>query len=134
MASSFIVAGSGTSSAALAGITYFLGRKPDKYKKLCDEVRSAFTSEADITLESTILFRGSFRERERRSKVNGSPGGVAVGVHQFSAGRMEHNFKDAKSFVPERWLPHSEGALFANDNRAAMQPFSYGPRNCIGVK
>ncbi|KAK7982106.1 Cytochrome P450 monooxygenase alt3 [Apiospora saccharicola] len=155
MASSFIVAGSGTSSAALAGITYLLCKNPDKYKNLCDEVRSAFTSEAEITLESTSrlsYLKAAIEEGLRLyppspstfprfvppgkgEEIEGQwvPGGAAVGVHQFSAGRMEHNFKDAISFIPERWLPLSQGAEFVNDNRAAMQPFSYGPRNCIGV-
>lgn len=155
MASSFIVAGSGTSSAALAGITYFLCRNPDKYKNLCDEVRSAFTSEADITLESTSrlsYLKAGIEEGLRLYPPNPSifpqlvpgkgeeiegqwvPGGVAVGVHQFSAGPIEPNFKEAEAFIPERWLPRWEGAEFAKDNQAAMQPFSYGPRNCVGVK
>ncbi|KAK8090591.1 Cytochrome P450 monooxygenase alt3 [Apiospora phragmitis] len=154
MASSFIVAGSGTSSAALAGITYFLCRSPDKYQKLCAEIRSAFTSEADITLESTsrLSYLKAIIEEGLRlyppspstfprfvpgkgEEIEGKwvPGGTAVGVHQFSAGRSSINFKDAKAFIPERWLPLSEGSEFANDNRAAMQPFSYGPRNCIGL-
>ncbi|KAK8080117.1 Cytochrome P450 monooxygenase alt3 [Apiospora hydei] len=154
MASSFIVAGSGTSSAALAGITYFLCKSPDKYQKLCDEIRSAFTSEGDITLESTgrLGYLKAVIEEGLRlyppspstfprfvpgkgEEIEGKwvPGGTAVGVHQFSAGRSSINFKDAKAFIPERWLSLSESSEFVNDNRAAMQPFSYGPRNCIGV-
>lgn len=35
--------------------------------------------------------------------------------------------------MPERWLSDGEaGPEFANDDRAACQPFSLGTRNCIG--
>ena len=50
-------------------------------------------------------------------------------MHQTSANLSEHNFKDAHSFVPERWLGDQR---YAEDDRAAMQPFSFGLRNCIG--
>ncbi|KAK6852413.1 Cytochrome P450 monooxygenase alt3 [Apiospora arundinis] len=154
MASSFIVAGSGTSASALAGITFFLCSNPEKYQKLSSEIRSAFASEADITLESTgrLSYLKAVIEEGLRlyppspstfprfvqgkgEEIEGRwvPGGTAVGVHQFSAGRSSLNFKDAKAFIPERWLPLPEGSEYANDVRSAVQPFSYGPRNCIGV-
>lgn len=47
---------------------------------------------------------------------------------------MFHNpkfFKDAEVFVPERWLGDPK---YADDKRVAVQPFSVGPRNCIGKK
>ena len=53
---------------------------------------------------------------------------------QFSthvAHRSAANFKDADMFIPERWLGGEE---FAADNREASQPFSVGPRSCIGRK
>lgn len=36
--------------------------------------------------------------------------------------------------MPERWLPQNQdpASPFYNDNRAVLQPFSVGPRNCIG--
>ena len=33
-------------------------------------------------------------------------------------------------FIPERWL--GQDSRFKDDNRDAFQPFSTGPRNCIG--
>lgn len=59
---------------------------------------------------------------------------MAVGVNQFTAGHMEWNFKHARSFIPERWLESAKNTEFANDDKAAVQPFSYGPRSCIGKK
>ena len=40
-------------------------------------------------------------------------------------------FKDPLEFVPERWLGDER---YADDQRAAMQPFSVGPRDCVGKK
>jgi len=42
------------------------------------------------------------------------------------------NFHDPNSFHPERCLPLNASSPFANDDRAAFQPFFIGPRNCIG--
>lgn len=47
---------------------------------------------------------------------------------------MFHNpdfFQDAESFIPERWLGDPR---FDGDQKAALEPFSVGPRNCIGKK
>lgn len=43
------------------------------------------------------------------------------------------NFARPHEFIPERWL-ETETGEFANDKREILQPFSYGPRNCIGKK
>jgi cytochrome P450 len=40
-------------------------------------------------------------------------------------------FKDPFAFVPERWLGDER---YADDARAAVQPFSAGPRDCLGKK
>jgi cytochrome P450 len=56
---------------------------------------------------------------------------TSVGVNQFAAFRHPVNFVKPTSFCPERWLP--EGAHeFRDDNKAVYQPFSAGPRNCLG--
>lgn len=68
-----------------------------------------------------------------------------VGVPQYPAYRSATNFAFPDSFIPERWLqpddalfaptasdPHFDRDTFAADARAVLQPFSVGPRNCIG--
>lgn len=45
------------------------------------------------------------------------------------------NFYAPDKFMPERWLEDARDDLsspFYNDNRDILQPFSVGPRNCIG--
>jgi hypothetical protein len=53
------------------------------------------------------------------------------GVYQLAANRLEVNFARADEFLPERWFDDAP-AEFSNDRRDIYQPFSYGPRNCVG--
>ena len=50
--STLIIAGSETTATVLSGVTYLLLRNPRVLAKLQDEIRSAFTKEEEITLES----------------------------------------------------------------------------------
>ncbi|KAL1625079.1 hypothetical protein SLS56_007506 [Neofusicoccum ribis] len=53
----------------------------------------------------------------------------------YTAYHSPVNFKDPLSFIPERWIADDPAAAeFENDRKAVLQPFSYGPRNCIGKK
>lgn len=52
-------------------------------------------------------------------------------VSQWSIYRNEKYFAQPTTFIPERWLGDPR---FENDDRSALQPFSFGPRNCIGRK
>jgi cytochrome P450 len=52
-----------------------------------------------------------------------------VSVTQYSTYRSPTNFKNPDSFVPERWMKSPE---YATDRKSALQPFSVGPRNCVG--
>lgn len=56
-----------------------------------------------------------------------------VSVSTFAAFRSPDNFSNPEAFVPERWIPTDPlYERYANDNRDVFQPFSFGPRNCIG--
>ncbi|KAK4142249.1 Isotrichodermin C-15 hydroxylase [Dichotomopilus funicola] len=145
-----IIAGSETTASLLSGTTFHLLSNPDKYRKLVQEIRSSFNTEDDITLlaanglaYTNAVFEEGFRmyppvplALSRRTPPNGEeiegywmPGKTAVGVPQWAANQSETNFRDASKFIPERWLGDPK---YANDSRAAMQPFLLGPRNCIG--
>lgn len=55
-----------------------------------------------------------------------------MGMAQYAVFRSPANFKDPELYLPERWLD-TDGP-YAKDRREALQPFSFGPRNCIGRK
>jgi cytochrome P450 len=49
-------------------------------------------------------------------------------VGGWAASHNPVNFRDPDSFIPERWI----GDKYSADHKKAMQPFSLGPRGCIG--
>lgn len=157
-----IIAGSETTGTFLAGAISQVLKSPHAYQRLVDEIRSTFTTEAEITIAATtnLAYMNAVIDETFRiyppapaafPRVVPSPGedlcgewipgGTTVGVPQFAANRSFHNFHRPEDFLPERWLP--EGKLqngevtashFARDAKQVVQPFSYGPRNCIGKK
>lgn len=67
--------------------------------------------------------------------ISGSfvPEGTTIGVHHYSTYHSPSNFHLAEEFHPERWLRESRDLPpFVGDNKECMQPFSYGPRECLG--
>lgn len=64
--------------------------------------------------------------------VNGEyvPEGAAVSIPIYAASRSARNWSHPDCFIPERWV--GEDSQFSSDKREASQPFSFGPRNCIG--
>lgn len=55
-----------------------------------------------------------------------------VQISTLATSLSSSNFHDPDCFVPERWL--GDDARFQNDKKQASQPFSIGPRNCVGQK
>ncbi|KAI4753317.1 cytochrome P450 [Aureobasidium sp. EXF-3400] len=119
--------------------------------RLTRELRSAFSRDSDITIEALqqLPYLSACVEEGMRlyppvptglprqvpqggARICGEyvPEDVTVSVSQWATYHSESNFYDAESFIPERWL--GEDARFEHDNHAAFQPFSVGPRNCIG--
>ncbi|KAJ5889673.1 hypothetical protein N7504_010483 [Penicillium tannophilum] len=145
-----IIAGSETTATLLSGATYLLLRSPHAFAKLKEEVRGAFKSDADVTLEACnqlVYLQACLNEALRMyppvpvglpriidaqgDTIDGHfvPGGTTVSVPHVATYHSEKNFKDAKHFIPER---HLDDLRYASDNKNALQPFSFGPRNCIG--
>lgn len=54
-----------------------------------------------------------------------------MGVHIYSVQRQEEDFPDANSFQPERWM---DKEAQSNNNKKAANPFSIGPKACIGKR
>ncbi|KAF4472377.1 Isotrichodermin C-15 hydroxylase [Fusarium albosuccineum] len=145
-----IVAGSETTATLLSGTTYFLLINRAKYDKLVDEIRSELNSEDEITIarvnqlsytvavlnEGLRMYPPVPIGLPRKVPMNGEvvqgywlPEKTGVSVPHWSAYRSDTNFLEPDSFIPERWLGDPR---FASDNKAVLQPFSMGPRNCIG--
>ncbi|TAQ90989.1 hypothetical protein B7494_g721 [Chlorociboria aeruginascens] len=143
----FIIAGSETTATLLTGLTYHLLLNPDKLHLLTHEIRSSFTTSSSITLHKLgeMKYLGACIEEGLRMypPVPATffrlipPGGdkTSVGVNFWAASYSARNFHDPNNFYPERWLSSSDdpSSPFYNDDKKARQPFSYGPRNCIGI-
>lgn len=62
---------------------------------------------------------------------------TTIGVNLFSIQNSATFWADPRGFHPERFLPQSDSRYdraFDKDVKAAFQPFSVGPRNCIGSR
>ncbi|KAH8422605.1 cytochrome P450 [Aspergillus melleus] len=150
---SLMIAGSETSASILTSAHYFVLSNPRIYRRLLAEVRHQFASDRDVTgatvnkckylvavLEETMRIWPAIAVSLPRltppkgCEIDGSwvPGGIKVGVNQWAAYHSERNFSRPDEFLPERWLEEGKED-FANDDKAAFQPFSAGPRNCLGM-
>ena len=151
---SLSIAGSESTATLLSGATFYLLTNGQAYATLVKEVRTAFSSEYEITLASTnnLPYLEAVLSESLRlyppvagtlprqvppggETIDGAyvPAGTAVGVNHFSCYRHPQNFHRPNEFLPERWLPGTrDAAPFDKDHRACMQPFSFGPRNCLG--
>ncbi|KAI5925904.1 cytochrome P450 [Camillea tinctor] len=146
----FMIAGSETTATLLSGLTYYLLQNPDKMEILVGEIRGHFSDVNDMsfdTLANLKYLTACLKEGLRiyppipvgsPRVVSGGgqiitgrwvPSGTRVSVHHWSTYHSPANFKNHGSFVPERWLGDP---LYANDKLDAHQPFSWGPRNCLG--
>ena len=58
-----------------------------------------------------------------------------MNVYQLAAYSSSTNFSQPESFIPERWLSDTDPDyrnFAAQDHKDVFQPFSVGPKNCIG--
>lgn len=146
-----LLAGSETTSTTLTSLTFYLLSNPECLQKLNKEVREAFaaTGEHAITAESVAqlpYLHGCIEETLRifptvtvglprdcpGAVIDGHyvPEGVVVSSEVTSMHLDPRWWKDPDSFRPERWV----GEGFAGDDRRrAFQPFSTGPRACLGI-
>ncbi|PLB47616.1 benzoate 4-monooxygenase cytochrome P450 [Aspergillus steynii IBT 23096] len=149
---SFSIAGSEATATALAALVFYICTHPRVYRVLVAEIRDRFAHNAKVTLATVneLPYLNAVLTEVLRIHppvaitlprvvpstgvfLNGRfiPPGTTVGVNHFSTYRASRNFHRPGDFVPERWLV-DRPAEFENDARDAFQPFSFGPRNCLG--
>ncbi|KAI4867191.1 benzoate 4-monooxygenase cytochrome P450 [Hypoxylon rubiginosum] len=147
-----VTAGSETVATASATTLFLLLKNPDAMERAKQEIRSAFASAQDITAtavtqlpyllaaidESMRIWPPVATSFNPRAVTSGGctvdgyfiPEGACIGIHNHVVGRSEEYFRNAKKFVPERWLGDER---YVSDARELFQPFSSGPLNCIGL-
>ncbi|KAK1145435.1 hypothetical protein N8T08_004310 [Aspergillus melleus] len=145
-----LIGGSETTATLLSGITYLLLQNPEVLARLTEEVRSSFHSEKDITMDSvnSLSYMLACLNEALRSyppipiglprvvPKNGrqimgkyvAPDTI-VAIHHWATYHNEKYFANPFGFHPERFLGDER---FANDNFDILQPFNFGPRNCLG--
>lgn len=145
-----IFAGSETTATLLSGAVYYICAHPLVLQKLQHEIRGTFQDKGDINMVSVNqlpymlamisevlrIYPPVAISFNRRTPPHGCtiaghhvPGDTLVGINHWAISHSSIHFKDPYKFRPERWLGPSESG---GDNRKASQPFSVGPRNCIG--
>ncbi|KAJ4408873.1 hypothetical protein N0V82_009603 [Gnomoniopsis sp. IMI 355080] len=155
----FFPAGGDTTATGISALFFYLSRNPEAYRKLAEEVRSAFSSADEIKggpqLTGCHYLRACFDEALRLSlPVSGTlwceladgefekagplvvdghviPQGTLLGVNIYSLHHNERYFPDSFAFKPERWLSKDDTAAMKTMN-AAFDAFSTGPRGCAG--
>ncbi|CAM1500429.1 Fc.00g095910.m01.CDS01 [Cosmosporella sp. VM-42] len=145
-----VIAGSETSATLLAVAMYYLLSNREYLDKVCKEIRDAFDSEDAINfagisklpylravIDESLRIHSPLPAGFNRFVPKGGAiidgefvhEGTMVQVPHWAAYHSESNFRDPYTFAPQRWLGDER---YADDNRDVFQPFSIGPRNCIG--
>ncbi|KAK4174617.1 cytochrome P450 [Triangularia setosa] len=151
-----VIAGSETTATVLTGMMNYLVWNPQYLKKVTDEVRGLGGDETEITLDSLRELKwlnAVLTEALRlcmpvpwvlpRRVPNGGgvvagvtlPGQTLVSIQAYTMHRDPNNWYKAEEFLPERWLPgaYKPESKFYRDKKEASQPFSVGPRVCLGM-
>lgn len=155
-----VAAGSDTTSTVISATMFYLVRHPAVLKKLQDEVRAAFDSVDEIKTSAKLsnlqYLRACIDEGLRMSPpvpgmlhrrvlaggldIEGQhiPAGTIVGSAAYCVHHSESHFPRSFDFIPERWIPGSQGLGFevtektVEAQKLSFVPFSTGSRNCVG--
>ncbi|KAH8660703.1 cytochrome P450 monooxygenase [Tricladium varicosporioides] len=145
-ASTLIIAGGETVATFLAATTFHLLKTPIAYTKLRNEIRSRYKSASEIDALSAqqLPYLQAVISEGLRIYPPGSQGfprlcpgatigdkyippGTEVYTSAWTVTHDERYFHEPFSFKPERWIDTS-----CKDMKEASQPFSLGPRGCLG--
>jgi len=145
-----LIAGSDTTSNSSCGITYYLARHPEKQRKLQAELDTTLGFEEGVIAYESVK-RLSYLDacineglRLQSTSSMGLPrvvpeGGLEVCGRFFKEGTVlsvpsytihrnpEIWGEDVDAYRPERWFERDGGDILKTFN-----PFSYGPRGCVG--
>ncbi|KAJ6005164.1 hypothetical protein N7451_003108 [Penicillium sp. IBT 35674x] len=147
----FIVAGSETTANELSGLSARLMSNPRVHDKLVAEIRTNIKKEEDLTNENLMklpylhmclseglrihpLFPLACFAQCRKvgtiSMVIGNKASQNPIPKSTETDKLDPGFRKARmyEFIPERW----SDSEYNSDNKKASQPFSLGPRGCIG--
>jgi cytochrome P450 len=152
-----IIAGSDTTSTAMAGTFFYLAHNPTVLQKLTKEIRESFSDVEEIVsgpaLSRCSYLRACIDETLRMTPpVSGAllrevlvggldidghhiPAGVDVGVAAYAVQHNDQYYPRPFDYIPERWLSDPAANPFharLSDAHSAFCPFSIGPRGCIG--
>jgi cytochrome P450 len=152
-----IIAGSDTTSTALANAFFYLVHNPSTLEKATAEVRKTFPDAEEIhsgpELSSCMYIRAVLDEGMRmgppvggilpREVLTGGitvdnttiPAGIVIGTPHYAIHHNPEYYPEPFVFRPERWIADSSAHVTEESvalARSAFCPFSVGPRGCIG--
>ncbi|XP_047121731.1 probable cytochrome P450 301a1, mitochondrial, partial [Schistocerca piceifrons] len=152
MALDLILVGIDTISMAVCSILYQLATRPAEQEKIHQELLNLLPSaETHITsshldqmhylrafikevfrMYSTVI--GNGRTLQQDTIIGGYhiPKGVQLVFPTIVTGSMEKYVKNAKQFLPERWLKANDGGSGLHVHPFASLPYGHGPRMCLG--
>ncbi|KAL3708553.1 hypothetical protein TMatcc_006537 [Talaromyces marneffei ATCC 18224] len=151
---SLSIAGSESSATLLCGFVFHTLAHPNIHEELVKEVMEAFKSEQEIVMANVhgLTYLNAVLQECLRiyppvavtlprvvpdggEVIDGRyvPASTTVGVNHYACYHDPRNFHRPDDFLPERWMPGAKNKFpFSQDHRNCLQPFSLGPRNCLG--
>ncbi|KAI3326359.1 putative benzoate 4-monooxygenase cytochrome P450 [Xylariaceae sp. AK1471] len=132
-------AGGQETATCLVSTVFYLLKHPDMLLKARESALADDSIYIDAAITEALRVHppvsGNIQRRTGSAGhvINGQfvPPNTSVGVSQFAACHSPLNFTKPESFIVARWLANGPKE-FEKDNKGAYQPFSVGPRNCIG--
>ncbi|OJD34005.1 cytochrome p450 monooxygenase [Diplodia corticola] len=153
-----IIAGSDTTSTTLTGAIFYLLHNPAALARLAAEIRTTFATSESIrsgpSLNGCVYLRACIDEALRLSPPVGAvlprltlpggldvcgrhiPPGIGVGCPIYALHHHADHVPDPFAYRPERWLAGEVEASGGDEGvrrlHDVFNPFSVGPRGCIG--
>ncbi|KAF2736689.1 cytochrome P450 [Polyplosphaeria fusca] len=146
-----MIAGTHTTSVAIAAIVFYLASNAEKLNKLAAEIRTEFSSTEDMTYQRLVglpFLRSCINESLRlcpptaghlqREALGAGvdiggflyPAGTNVGISAYAFQRNPLLWPQPDDFLPERWLQNDSADM--QKSQPGLIAFSSGPLGCPG--